>query len=186
MLWTHCCSRTISISPAWDLLPTLGVFSALPVGWLTFLTPCKTSYATREERRNAAELNIQRGGYLSMSAIPACHQKWSGFPSISVQAGPSSWTICCAWGWNRAWETCELHIVHAQLGTYKGKGPKARLHICSLLCWIMSWPFLHPFRPGWEPLAPFWAVRFWFIVVVCTVHSSAEVLIESCYWVNNK
>lgn len=32
MLWTHCSFQTINISPASHLLPTLGGFSALPVG----------------------------------------------------------------------------------------------------------------------------------------------------------
>lgn len=102
MWWTHCSSQTINISPASDLLPTLGGFSALLVGWLTLLTPCKMSYATREEGRDTVELNIQRGGCLCMSAIPACHEKGSGFPRVHVPAGLSSWTIRCAQGWSMA------------------------------------------------------------------------------------
>jgi len=51
------------------------------------------SYATREEGRDTTEVKVQRGGYLGMAVISACHEKDSGFPRVPMPAGPSSWTV---------------------------------------------------------------------------------------------
>lgn len=174
----RCCRPTAASRPSKSHL--LGGFNALHMGWLTFLTPCKMSCATKEQGRDATELNVQREGYLSM-------RRGLAFPGAPCQPGPHPGPYAVPKdgaepGRPGNYIRCMLSWALMRL-----KGTKARFYPCEVVCYAgASWPVSTPVAPWVRASHSLLGCKFCFVVLVCTANSSAEVLTEVWYWVNNK